>query len=68
MRLSEVQEQHDIQVAKRASSKASHKAPQAWPSPGGNQIAIPKITLVNANPARRTGEDRDGPSDFKLDP
>mmetsp|Transcript_73983 Transcript_73983/g.203690 ORF Transcript_73983/g.203690 Transcript_73983/m.203690 type:complete len:222 (-) Transcript_73983:482-1147(-) len=36
MRLSEVQEQHDIQVAERASSKASHKAPQAWPSPGGN--------------------------------
>eukprot|EP00966_Prymnesium_polylepis_P143260 3306748-Prymnesium_polylepis.1 len=50
MRLSEVQEQHEIQVAERASSKASRKAPQAWPSPGGNQIPIPKIILVNANP------------------
>eukprot|EP00966_Prymnesium_polylepis_P075950 1760954-Prymnesium_polylepis.1 len=45
MRLSEVQKQHDVQVAERTSSKA----PQAWPSPG-SQIAIPKIILVNANP------------------
>eukprot|EP00966_Prymnesium_polylepis_P210822 4882200-Prymnesium_polylepis.1 len=31
--------------------KPSRKAPQAWPSPGADQAAIPsKIILVNANP------------------